>query len=79
MADLVTIATFVDRSELLIARSLLESEGLKVLAPDEHVLATLPHIIHAQPGYRLMVRVEDSRRAQQILQEAQMSSAEDAS
>ena len=75
MADLVTIAIFVDRSEALIARSLLESEGIPTLAPEDNVLSTLPHIIHAQAGYRLMVRDEDAARAMEILREAQLAAA----
>lgn len=75
MADLVTVAEFIDRSEVLIARALLESEGIKALAPEDNVMSTLPHIIHAGGGYRLMVRAQDVERAKQLLRDATQHAA----
>lgn len=70
MADLVTIARFFDRSEAIIARSLLEAEGLYPLIPEAHTLSVLPHLIQSEGGFRLQVRAEDAERARSILEEA---------
>jgi len=78
MPDLVTIATFIDRAEAIIARSLLEAEGLFPLIPEAHTLSVLPHLIHAEGGYRLQVREEDAETARGILRDAQLGSAGEA-
>ncbi len=70
MADLVTIATYVQRAEAMVARSLLESEGMRALVPEEHVMSTMPHLVHAGGGYRLMVRDRDAERAKELLRHA---------
>lgn len=72
MADLVTVATFVQRAEAMVARSLLHTEGMFALVPEEHVLSTMPHLIHAEGGYRLMVREQDADRAKHVLREAEL-------
>lgn len=77
-ADLVTIATFVDRAEAIIARSLLEAEGLYPLIPEAHTLSVLPHLIHAEGGYRLQVRAEDAEKARGILRDAQIAPTDEA-
>ena len=71
MADLVLIAEFIDRSEAIIARALLESEGVKAFLPEDNVMSTMPQLIHAGGGYRLMVRAQDAELAKRVLQEAQ--------
>jgi hypothetical protein len=72
MTDLVIAARFVGHAEALIARSLLEAEGVFAFAPDLHALSadTLPGFM--QSGYRLMVRPEDLEKAQGILRDAQL-------
>jgi hypothetical protein len=74
MADLVIAARFVEHAEALIARSLLESEGVFAFAPDLHALSaeTLPGFMEG--GYRLMVRPEELEKAQGILRDAQLGS-----
>jgi hypothetical protein len=71
MADLVTIAEFLERSEAIVARAFLDSEGVKSLLPEDNVMSTMPQLIHAGGGYRLMVRVEDAARAKRLLQDVQ--------
>lgn len=77
MADLVLAARFLSAPEAMIARALLESEGVMALAPDEHALSALPHVILGDGGYRLMVREQDLDRALEILREAQLAPAEE--
>lgn len=71
MADLVIVAQYIDRSEAMVARALLDSEGIKALLPEDNVMSTMPQLIHAGGGYRLMVRAEDAVRATRVLEEAQ--------
>ena len=76
MADLVLVAELIDRSELLVARGLLESEGISALAPDDNVMAAMPQLIHAGGGYRLMVPAQDAERAKRVLREARAASGD---
>ena len=73
MADLVTVATFLQRAEAMVARSLLESEDIQALVPEEHVMSTMPHLVHAGGGYRLMVRERDAARATELLRDAELA------
>ena len=76
MAELVTVARFIDRAEAMIARSLLQSEGLSVVMPEENVLSTLPHLILGVGGYRLMVRAQNAELARVLLRDAQLGHIE---
>ena len=78
MADLVIVAEFIERSEAMVARALLDSEGIKALLPEDNVMSTMPQLIHAGGGYRLMVRAEDAARATRVLEEAQAVDSSDA-
>ncbi|MGE0045080.1 MAG: DUF2007 domain-containing protein [Hyphomonadaceae bacterium] len=69
MADLVVAATFLDRAEALIARGLLESEGLFAVVPEFDQLGVMPYLIHAEGGYRVLVRDADEAKAKAILAE----------
>lgn len=73
MTDLVVVAQFQEVSEALIARSLLESEGLLAFVPEREALGALPHLMFGQGGYRLQVRREDLDQALAILRDAQLA------
>lgn len=72
MADLVTVATFAQRAEAMVARSLLHNEGMVALVPEEHALSAMPHLLQGDPTFRVMVRAEDAERATQVLREAEL-------
>jgi hypothetical protein len=61
---LVTVATFHSESEVLLARTRLESADIECFVPDEHML----HIAGWHAGrVRLQVRESDAQDAQAIL------------
>ncbi|MGE0830653.1 MAG: hypothetical protein AB7O04_15055 [Hyphomonadaceae bacterium] len=72
MTDLVVIAQFQDRAEALIARALLESEGLMAFVPESEALGALPNLLFGEGGYRVQVRTEDRVAALEILRDAQL-------
>lgn len=72
MSDLVVIARFSAKPEAMIARSLLESEGLYAFAPDFNILGAEFDPALTSTGYRLMVREEDEAQARDILRDAQL-------
>lgn len=69
MPDLVVAAIFLDRAEALIARGLLESEGLLAVVPEFDQLGAMPYLVHAEGGYRVLVRDADEVQAKAILSE----------
>ncbi|HVZ99844.1 MAG TPA: DUF2007 domain-containing protein [Caulobacterales bacterium] len=73
--DLVVAARFIQRSEALIANSLLEAEGVYTLMPDLNVLSIEPGFAFTQSGFRIMVRADQAERARAILRDAQMQTA----
>ncbi|MES1198907.1 MAG: DUF2007 domain-containing protein [Pseudomonadota bacterium] len=74
MADLVVVACFVQRSEALIANSLLEAEGIATLMPDFNTLSAEPGFAFGQSGFRIMVSGDKVELARAILRDAQMQS-----
>lgn len=73
MADLVIVAHFLERSEALIARALLDSEGVFAVLPDFNALGVEPGFAFTQGGFRLMASADDLETARTILRDAQMS------
>lgn len=73
MTDLVVVAQFQNHAEALIARSLLESEGLLAFVAEHEALSALPHLIFGQGGYRLQVPVDDLETARAILRDAKLA------
>lgn len=73
MADLVIAVRYINASEAFVARSVLQSEGIFALVPEEHTGAAMPHIIMGDGGYRLLVREQDLERVLAILRDAQLS------
>lgn len=63
--QLVTVATFETRSELTVARGLLESEGIDCLAPEEY--GKLKGSMR-RGRMRLQVRSSDAERARALLE-----------
>jgi len=72
MPDLVVVARFVQRSEALVANSLLEAEGISTLMPDFNVLSAEPGFVFGQSGFRIMVSADKVHLARAILRDAQM-------
>ncbi len=72
MSDLIPVAMFGARPEALVARSLLESEGLFAFVPDLNILGADFDPAFSAGGYRVLVREEDVANARAILKDAQM-------
>jgi hypothetical protein len=73
MSDLVPVAHFSSRPEALVARSLLESEGLFAFAPDLNILGSDFDPAFTKNGYRVLVRSDELDKAQAILRDAQLA------
>lgn len=58
--------------DALFVKSLLESEGIAVLIPDEHTVGVHSLLANAIGGIRVLVREEDQERAAEILTELAM-------
>ncbi len=71
MSSLVIVARFASRSEVLIAQSLLRSEGIETLMPEFNVLMAELDPSMMEHGWRLMGLEEDAARIAAILAEAQ--------
>lgn len=50
-----------------LVKSVLESHGIEVSIPDEHILSVQPLYANAVGGARVLVRSEDFHRAAEIL------------
>ena len=72
MSSLVIIARFASRSEVLVAQSLLLSEGIETLIPEFNVLMAELDPSMMEHGWRLMGSSEELFKAQAILRDAQI-------
>ena len=75
MSDFVPLASFVDRAEAIIARGVLETNGINVLAPDLYTLAADPGLVFAIGGYRVLVQKSQLAEAQALLRDIAAESA----
>lgn len=76
--DFVTIATFVFPSDMFVARSKLESEGIECRVLDELTVQSYNFISQAVGGIKLQVESGDIPRANSILLEGEfITSTED--
>ncbi len=65
----VTVATFSNEPEYLLARMRLESAGIECMALDENMLRIAGWHSHILGGIKLQVRESDARDALAILHE----------
>lgn len=66
-APLVPIASFATAFDAHLARGLLESEGLRVVVIDEHLVSANAALAYAVGGVKLLVRAPHAQRALAIL------------
>jgi hypothetical protein len=57
--------------EAEFVKSVLESEGIDTMLPDEHTVSIQPGVATALGGIRVMVRADDLQRATQLLNDVQ--------
>ncbi len=76
MENLVTIRTFFEPTDLLVPKSLLESEGIECYAIDEYMSRLYPGT-GAVGGIKLQVSEEDVDRAVKILMDGGFLTEED--
>jgi hypothetical protein len=67
MEKLVTIATFTLPSELSVAKSLLESEGIRYYTADELTVQSYNFLSNAVGGVKLQVASSDANKAHDLL------------
>ena len=67
--SLVTIATFFNQAEFLLARARLESAGIECFARDENMLRIGGWHSHILGGIKLQVRECDAQDAMAILRD----------
>lgn len=79
MAKMVQLARFVDRSEAIIARGLLEACGIVAVIPDIDTLGVAPHLVFAVDGYRVLVSERDLEAAREVLRQARTAASRDES
>lgn len=53
--------------DALFVRTLLESEGIDVMIPDEHTVGVHSLLANAIGGIRVLVRASDQERAAEVL------------
>ena len=70
MASLVTVATFMDQTEAMVARSLLEHEGIECVLMGEHQIMAQPYLLTGLQGLRLQVLTPDVVQARMLLKVA---------
>ncbi len=76
MENLVTIKTFFEPTDLLIPRSLLESEGIECFAKDEYMTRLHPGT-GVVGGIKLQVRESDVNQAVDVLMKGGFLTEED--
>lgn len=69
MSRFVTVATFTYAHESMIAKAMLESNGILCFVRDEHTMYIQPFFSATGGGIKLQVNSEDEEDARQILNE----------
>ena len=68
--SLITIATFFNQTEFLLARARLESANIECFAQNENMLRIAGWHSHILGGIKLQVRESDAQDAMTILRDA---------
>lgn len=66
-AAMITVGVFYDRSQALVAKSLLEAHGIFVVLPDWYHMTNAWHLTFALQGIRLCVMDCDEQAAIELL------------
>jgi hypothetical protein len=75
MAKMVQLARFVDRSEAIITKGVLEASGIVAVIPDIDTLGVAPHLVFAADGYRVLVSERELEDARALLEEIKQAAA----
>ncbi|MCE5199311.1 MAG: DUF2007 domain-containing protein [Armatimonadota bacterium] len=67
--NLVTVETFLSKTQANMAKMLLESCGIPTCVTNSHTVQTDIHTVFADGGLRLKVREQDAAEAARILAE----------
>ena len=76
MTDLVQVARYSDRMEAVIARGLLESNGIDALIPELYTLEADPGLVFAMGGLRILVPDDQAEAARLILRDLKAAADE---
>jgi hypothetical protein len=67
MDELVTIVTYPDTAEALLAKERLELEGVRAFVIDAQTAGVMPYLTSSTGGVRVQVAPEDLQKAREIL------------
>ncbi|MDR0728566.1 MAG: DUF2007 domain-containing protein [Prevotellaceae bacterium] len=77
MQELITIKIFNYHADLYIAKSFLESEGIRCFVQDELINQIMPLYTPAVDGIKLQVKPEQAEQATQLLIKGGFAAPED--
>jgi hypothetical protein len=77
MRELITIKIFNYHAELYIAKSFLESEGIRCFVQDELINQIMPLYTPAVDGIKLQVEPDQAEQAKQLLIQGGFADPED--
>ncbi len=77
MKDFVILTSFTEPSQMAIARSLLESQGIECQTVDEFTVQTYNFISNAIGGIKILVHQSDLQVAKDLLVEAGFMTGEE--
>lgn len=69
MEEPITIASFATVQEALVARALLEANGIPAFVKDEHLSTLLPTAGFHAVGIELQVKIQDAFQALALLED----------
>src|ERR1041384_4827509 len=75
---LVVVASFTGMDEAMVARAMLESEGIETFTRNEHLVAIAWQLSQATGGVSLEVSSDDAERARKLLGSDAMAIPEEA-
>ncbi|MDR0667578.1 MAG: DUF2007 domain-containing protein [Prevotellaceae bacterium] len=77
MQELITVKIFNYPAEMYIAKSFLESEGIRCFVQDEFINQVVPFYTNAVNGIKLQVRTEQAEQAVRLLVKGGFAAPED--
>ncbi len=67
MDELVTVATYPDTAEALLAKERLELEGVRAFVIDAQTAGVMPYLTSSTGGVRVQVAPADLEKAREVL------------
>jgi len=68
MTKVIPIKTYPSRADAILAKGLLEANGIKAMTSADDLGGWAPHLLSGTGGARLLVREEDKEQALRLLE-----------